>query len=161
MITQTIHSIQISEPDANGSRLILGLGSRPGCASGFQPVYYRVWRIGKGDPQLLLDESKFAKECYFDYTSPVTLSASLYVDGSIIPYFTFALPPNPNRAVIRVRFSNNNSGTTAFSFRTWRITIITTSTQNPLQSFQLWAKPKIMWKPIGGGNNYRPYELEV
>jgi hypothetical protein len=59
-LPQTIHSIQISEPDANGSRLILGLGSRPGCASGFQPVYYRVWRIGKGVPQLLLDESKFA-----------------------------------------------------------------------------------------------------
>ena len=58
---QTIHSLQISEPDAAGSRLALGLGSRPGCASGFEPVYYRVWRIAKGGTaQLLLDESKFA-----------------------------------------------------------------------------------------------------
>jgi hypothetical protein len=60
-LPQTIHSVQVSEPDAAGSRLVLGLGSKPGCASGFAPVYYRVWRIGKeGMSQLLLDESKFA-----------------------------------------------------------------------------------------------------
>ena len=60
-LPQTIHSVQVSEPDASGSRVVLALGSRPGCASGFEPVYYRVWRIGKaGTSQLLLDESKFA-----------------------------------------------------------------------------------------------------
>jgi len=107
------------------------------------------------------DDSKFAKEGYFDYTSPVAINVALYADGSVTPYFTFQLPANPNRAVIRVRFSNNSAGTTAFTFRTWRITAVTTSTTDPLQGFQLWAKPKILWKPIGAGNSYRPHELEV
>jgi hypothetical protein len=53
---QTIHALHISEPDSAGRRLILTLGSRPGCSSAFQPVYWRIWR----DSKLLLEESKFA-----------------------------------------------------------------------------------------------------
>ena len=40
---QMLHAVQISEPDAAGNRLVMTLGSQPGCASAFQPVYYRVW----------------------------------------------------------------------------------------------------------------------
>jgi hypothetical protein len=39
---QMLHSIHISEPDTAGNRMILTLGSQPGCASAFQPAYYRV-----------------------------------------------------------------------------------------------------------------------
>jgi hypothetical protein len=56
---QGVHSIQISAPDRDGGRLLLSLGSQPGCASAFQPVYYRVWRLGAGT-KLLLDKSEFA-----------------------------------------------------------------------------------------------------
>ena len=57
---QTIHAVHISEPDSSGRRLVLTLGSRPGCSSAFQPVYWRVWQIANGTSKLLLDESKFA-----------------------------------------------------------------------------------------------------
>lgn len=40
---QMLHAVQISDPDAGGNRLLMTLGSQPGCASAFQPVYYRVW----------------------------------------------------------------------------------------------------------------------
>jgi hypothetical protein len=53
---QTIHALHVSEPDSTGHRLILTLGSRPGCSSAFQPVYWRIWR----DSKLLLEGSKFA-----------------------------------------------------------------------------------------------------
>jgi hypothetical protein len=40
---QMLHAVHISEPDAGGNRLLLTLGSQPGCASAFQPAYWRVW----------------------------------------------------------------------------------------------------------------------
>jgi hypothetical protein len=57
---QTIYAVQISSADASGTRLALTLGSRPGCSGAFQPLYYRIWRIGGAKPQetkqnLLLD----------------------------------------------------------------------------------------------------------
>ena len=57
---QTIHGVRISEPDSAGRRLILTLGSRPGCSSAFQPVYWRVWQVADGTSKLLLEDSKFA-----------------------------------------------------------------------------------------------------
>lgn len=60
-LPQTIYSVQVSSPDASGARLILSLGSRPGCSNAFQPLYYRLWRIGPGSkPKLLLDASETA-----------------------------------------------------------------------------------------------------
>ena len=59
---QMIHSVKISAPDDKGNRVLLTLGSQPGCASAFQPVYYRVWpmnarfQVGK----LLLDGTELA-----------------------------------------------------------------------------------------------------
>lgn len=106
------------------------------------------------------DQSKFVKQGYFDYTSPVALNVSLYADGSTTPYWTFTLPAAPNRAVQRVRFGNLNAGTTAFTMRTWRMVVLTTSVTNPLQAFQFWQKPRIEWK-VAGNNSFQVKELEV
>lgn len=59
---QTIYSVQISEPDAEGGRLVLTLGSRSSCADAYQPLYSRLWRIGasaaKVKQKLLLDATE-------------------------------------------------------------------------------------------------------
>lgn len=58
---QTIYDVQISPPDANGNRFALTLGARSSCADAFQPMYYRIWALGKAlgarpsKPRLLLD----------------------------------------------------------------------------------------------------------
>jgi hypothetical protein len=106
-----------------------------------------------------IDESKFVKQAYFDYSSPVPLSGSLYADNSAIPYFTFTLPASTIRTVIRQRFGNNNSGTTAFTLRTWRIVVLAIGSVPP-ETFQMWSPIKIDWKPIGQ-NSYRKYELQT
>ena len=56
---QGIQGVQISQADRGGNRLLLSLGAQPGCSSAFQPIYYRVWRIGHG-VKLLLDKSEYA-----------------------------------------------------------------------------------------------------
>jgi hypothetical protein len=55
-LPQTIYAIQIYE------RLVLTLGSRPGCSNAFQPLYYRLWRVGPagGQPKLLLNSFETA-----------------------------------------------------------------------------------------------------
>jgi hypothetical protein len=106
------------------------------------------------------DESKFAKQAYFDYSSPAPIAVSLYADNNAIPYFTFTLPAAVTRTVIRQRFGNNNPGTTAFTFRTWRLVALATGAVPP-DRFQMWAPIKIEWKPVGAGNNFRPYELQT
>lgn len=59
-LPQIVHTVQISESDGKGDRLLLSLGSKPGCASAFQPVYFRLWRLpANGTPaRLLLDRSE-------------------------------------------------------------------------------------------------------
>jgi hypothetical protein len=106
------------------------------------------------------DESKFVKQLYIDYSSQVAVIANVYADNSSIPYFTFTLPAAATRQVVRVRLSNVNSGTTAFTLRTWRLIMVEDAPIPPNQ-MQIWEKIKIEWKPIGAGNSYRPYELEV
>lgn len=56
---QVIFAVQVSPLERGGGRLLLSLGAQPGCASAFQPVYYRVWRIGPG-AKLLLEKSEYA-----------------------------------------------------------------------------------------------------
>jgi hypothetical protein len=106
------------------------------------------------------DESKFAKQAYFDYSSPAPIAVSLYADNNAIPYFTFTLPAAATRTVIRQRFGNNNPGTTAFTFRTWRLVALATGAVPP-DRFQMWAPIKVEWKPVGAGNSFRPYELKT
>ena len=61
-LPQTVYAVQISPPGAQGRRMILSLGSRVSCASAFQPIYYRLWKLGSGggQPKLLLDASETA-----------------------------------------------------------------------------------------------------
>ena len=61
-LPQTIYAVQVSPPNEDGSRLVLSLGSKPGCASAFQPLYYRIWRLTAraANPRLLLDSSELA-----------------------------------------------------------------------------------------------------
>ena len=101
-----------------------------------------------------IDESKFIKEGYYDYTSPVPIDVALYADNSQVPYWTFTLPAltTPERAVQRVRFGNVNPGTTAFTCRTWRMIMLSTNLDMP---FQMWAKPRIAFKPISAGSHTR------
>jgi hypothetical protein len=59
---QTLHAVQLSEPDADGNRLLLTLGSQPGCASAFQPIYFRVFPMNARYElqQALLDGTEYA-----------------------------------------------------------------------------------------------------
>ena len=61
-LPQILYAVHISAPDPGGRRLLLTLGSRPGCSVAFQPVYYNVWRVGGAgeEPKSLLSGSEFA-----------------------------------------------------------------------------------------------------
>lgn len=75
-LPQTLYGLQASPPDARGTRLVLSLGSKPGCSSAYQPLYYRAWRIGPrgAPPKLLLDASEIA---YMGDYPPVKGTVSL------------------------------------------------------------------------------------
>ena len=104
------------------------------------------------------DASKMVKEGYFDYTSAVAINCSLYADNIPNAYFTFTLPAQTERYVQRVRFGNLNTGTTAFTLRTWRLIMNSTDATQP---FQLWKKPQIKWKPVAQGHGWEHTELEI
>ncbi|HEY3825126.1 MAG TPA: hypothetical protein VGL82_11240 [Bryobacteraceae bacterium] len=60
---QTLHAVHISDPAADGTRLVLTLGTPAGCGGAFVPVYYRVWRIGAGGASsLILDKSEILND---------------------------------------------------------------------------------------------------
>jgi hypothetical protein len=61
-LPQILYAVHISTPDPVGHRLLVTLGSRPGCSVAFQPVYYSVWRIGRAgdEPKALFNGSEFA-----------------------------------------------------------------------------------------------------
>lgn len=103
------------------------------------------------------DFDKFVKQGWFDYTSALELTGSLYADNSPTPYFTFTLPAQSERYVQRVRFSNVNPGTTAFTMRTWRMIVLTPADADS-KEFQFWANPLIQWKTVGQ-SGYQRKEL--
>lgn len=86
-----------------------------------------------------IDESKLIKQGYFDYTAPSPITVNLYSDGSLVPYYTFTLPANPNRLQVpeRVRF-------VAKQLRLFRMTMTSVG------QFQLWVNPQIDQKPLLG-----------
>ena len=106
------------------------------------------------------EESKIVKQGYFDYTSALPITCALYADNNATPYFTFILPAQTVRSVVRVRFGNVNSGTTAFTLRTWRI-IMTAENDSDDNQFQMWESPRIEWKQVGAGHTYQQKEIEV
>jgi hypothetical protein len=88
------------------------------------------------------DESKLVKEGYFDYTSANDIVVNLYADGFDTPYYTFTLPANPNRVVVRVRFE-------AMLLRRFRLVA------NSTGDFQMWATPEVSWKMAQAGHSYK------
>ncbi len=44
-VPQILHAVQISTPDNAGRRVLMTLGSKPGCSSAFMPAYYRAWQL--------------------------------------------------------------------------------------------------------------------
>jgi len=106
------------------------------------------------------EESKIVKQGYFDYTTPQPITCNLYADNSATPYFTFVLPAQTVRSVVRVRFGNVNSGTTAFTLRTWRM-VMTAAADSDGNQFQMWESPRIEWKQVGAGHTYQQKEIEV
>jgi hypothetical protein len=59
---QILYAVHVSAAGPDGRRLLLTLGSRPGCSVAFQPVYYNVWQIGRAGekPNALMAGSEFA-----------------------------------------------------------------------------------------------------
>ena len=94
------------------------------------------------------DESKLAKEGYFDYTSTAAITVELYADGNTVPYYTFTLPANATRSQVpeRVRFP-------ALKFRLWRLVMTSTA------AFQMWNAPIIRVKPCLVGSGYSNADL--
>ena len=63
---QTLHAVHTSEIAADGTRLVLTLGTPAGCGGTFIPVRYQVWRIGAGGSggasSLILDKSEILND---------------------------------------------------------------------------------------------------
>lgn len=75
-LPQLIHAVRMSDPDRDGNRLLMTLGSKPGCASAFLDVYYRVWRMNaRNEVQKLL----------VDGTELGNLDSDPPIDGRIGP----------------------------------------------------------------------------
>ena len=76
---QMLHSVRLSDPDKDGTRLILTLGSRTGCLAAFKTFYYRVWRTGTPNP--ILDKS----ETLYDEGEPPVIG-KLSTDDLLIEF---------------------------------------------------------------------------
>lgn len=99
------------------------------------------------------DESKIVKQGYFDYTSTTPITVSLYADQyatvALYPYYTFILPAQPGRLVVREMFAAKKP-------RLWRM-IATTPDGSP---FQFWVSPRVEMKTVREGVNFSIVELQ-
>lgn len=95
-----------------------------------------------------VETSKVVKQCYFDYTSTAPINISIYADGSSVPYYTYTLPAEPNRADIRVRFP-------ALKLRKFRMIVLSD------EPMQMWRNPRLEWKPVlaSGASGYAAHEV--
>jgi hypothetical protein len=63
-LPRILYAVHISSPGSDRRRLIMTLGSRPGCSVAFQPVYYNVWQTGPKPrallPRILVQGTEFA-----------------------------------------------------------------------------------------------------
>jgi hypothetical protein len=80
---QTLHSVHVSEPANDGSRLILTLGTPAGCTGAFVPLYSRLWQIGVAgsEASLILDRSEILN----DESEPPAI-AKLTADDVLIEF---------------------------------------------------------------------------
>ena len=64
-LPQAIHDIQMSNPDANGWRTLMVLGSQPLCRGSFKNVYARAWRVAPDyRSELVLERQDLAYDNY-------------------------------------------------------------------------------------------------
>jgi hypothetical protein len=64
-LPQNIHDLQISEPDAGGSRLLMELGSQTICGGAFKNVYARAWQLAANtQSSRVLDFTAYADDGY-------------------------------------------------------------------------------------------------
>jgi hypothetical protein len=92
------------------------------------------------------DESKIVRQCYFDYTSTEPITVNLYVEGSMVPYYTFTLPAEPDRLSVRILFP-------AWKARLWRMIGLCAA------DYQFWQNPVLDYKPVKMGSTWSRYEV--
>jgi len=64
-LPQYVHDLQISSPDADGSRLLLELGSQTICGGAFKDLYARAWRLdADGRSTRVLNWKTYANDGY-------------------------------------------------------------------------------------------------
>ena len=73
-LPQMIHGVRISESDAAGERLVLTLGTKPGCSAAFQPAYVRLRRTR-------LNGAEGSK--LLDYSELISVDGEVPVQGSV------------------------------------------------------------------------------
>jgi hypothetical protein len=94
-----------------------------------------------------IEDSKFAKNIWWDYSATAPIVFSVYYDDGSEPGFTFTLPTNTAlRNHVRTRLP-------AISFRDVRIIGYSTG------DFMVWADSKIEFKPQGTGKGYQTAEF--
>jgi len=96
-----------------------------------------------------MNELKLWKEGRFDYSCNEPVEFSIYANGNLnFPYFTFTLPVQAERSVVRVLFL-------AYKCRLWRMIGVSTG------NFQLWAPVQVDNKPLQEGSAYTRTEYGV
>jgi hypothetical protein len=96
------------------------------------------------------DESKIVKQAYFDYNTTTAITVTLYADGAAVPYFTFTLPVQVNRASVRVIFP-------AWKPRLWRAVGVCAAGG----VYQFWSAVAIDHRPIKEGSTWNHYEVQM
>ena len=97
--------------------------------------------------RLGIEDSKFAKNIWWDYSATAPIEFSVYYDDNSIPGFTFTLPPNTAlRNHVRTRLP-------AVSFRDIRIIGYSSG------DFMVWSDSKIDFKPQAVGKGYQTMEF--
>ena len=99
------------------------------------------------DLTLGMQDSKYAKNVWFQYSATAPINFEVYYDGATTPGFSFTLPTNTGiRNALRQRLP-------AISFRYIRLVAVSTG------DFMLWQDCKIEFKPQASGKGYQVIEF--
>ena len=117
------------------------------CSVKWLPLAKTRKSIDTFELRLGTDESKVAKQVYWEFTSEADIEFEVYYDDAATPGFTFTLPnSNGVRNALRTRLP-------AISFR--MIRFIGTCAED----FQIWESSKIEFKPLCQGKGYQIIEF--
>lgn len=95
------------------------------------------------------DRLKLVKQAYCDYSGDQAVTFYLYINGDMShPYFSFTLPAQANRSVVRTLFP-------AMKMRLWRMVGVSSG------NFQLWAPLSIENKALEDGSGYSESQFGV